>query len=565
MAAALAVTGCGPSILNEESSAAETQEPESSVIESMNESEAESPAAEAESTQDAVAAEPAAEAPVEETPAAEEAAGEEAAEPEGGKALSIVIGTNMFYEYDEATGKQICSVTYPSVSLSDGDKALYPNLVTALEGKNGKYRRDAESSFETLKNEVRQYENISDETFGGYTDEKTFSVIRADDTVLSLGGLGWTFTGGAHPLYTYVSLNLDPETGRELSVRDIATDPVALIDKVKEVLAAQHPGLEENLTDSADMVSEGIVDQMAWTLGYDSFTMRFGAGQIDATAAGPVIVSVPLAGNEALFNEKYLAVPESYGVELIDNYTDLDADGDGDLEHLELVPLYDEESGDFSCIATMKITLDENTTEDTGLQAFEFRPYIVHTFGKTFLYVQYGLIDDVSETAVFDLTGGTPVPVGRLPYRTYHTYTQDAEGNGTDCRYAYSDPEAAVLGMRSEVLGTNSAYAYVHTGEDGLPVVDDGIYLVRMVLNNPMTLKQEIEGDQIDPATKEVTGKITLPAGLTVDPYRTDQQTFVEIKTEDGNIVRFAYTPGFPSYVNGIDTQEVFENIMYAG
>ena len=79
MAAALAVTGCGPSILNEESSAAETQEPESSVIESINESEAESPAAEAESTQDAVAAEPAAEAPVEETPAAEEAAGEEAA------------------------------------------------------------------------------------------------------------------------------------------------------------------------------------------------------------------------------------------------------------------------------------------------------------------------------------------------------------------------------------------------------------------------------------------------------------------------------------------------------
>ncbi|MBE5997321.1 MAG: DUF4163 domain-containing protein [Lachnospiraceae bacterium] len=564
VAAALAVTGCGPSILNEESTAAEEtqQEQEEVAIQDVESSAApESEAAVTESAQEeaAPAAEVSEEEPAAEEPA-EEAAAEDKAEPKGGPALSVEIGSTCLSEYDEESYVQLCSVTYSTAMLSGGDEARYPALQNTLESKNEKARRNAESVFETLKSDVKTYEDPADEYFMAYSDEMKYSVIRADDKIFSLGGTCWTFTGGAHGTSGFTSLNLDPETGRELSVRDIAADPVALMDKMKEILAEKYPGLEANLVDSADMVSEGIADLTAWTMGYDCFTMWFGPGQLGAYAEGSQVVSVPFAGNEALFNEKYLSIPDSYGFDLVERYADLDVDGDGDLEHLELSPEAAEEG--IGNIGDMKVSLDGNTVTEEDLDAFDFTPYIAHTGGKTYLYIEYSFIDDYSETTVYDLTGGTPVSTCRTRFREYVRYDQETQ---TGFRYAFTDPEYGVFGIRSDVLGTGTAYAYIHAGEDGVPTVDDGIYLVRNVPESPMTLKRDIEGDAVDPATMEVTGKIQLPAGLGVDPYRTDLETFVEITTEDGNLVRFEYTPGFPNYVNGIDTQEVFDNIMYAG
>ncbi|MBQ6469133.1 MAG: DUF4163 domain-containing protein [Lachnospiraceae bacterium] len=561
LAVVLALTACGPSILKEESGAAEesaAEEPTPVMMEDIDlNTEPETGEAAAESGTEETAAAP------EETPDAGAEQGAEEAEPgpAGGRALSVQIGTTSLVDYkSEDSYEPVCTVTYPTVLLANGDEVRYADLENALESKNEKFRRDAGNVFETLKADVRQYENIDDEYFMGYTDEKTFSVIRADDRILSLCGPVWSFTGGAHGQYGYASLNLDAETGRELAVRDIASDPVALMDKVKELLAQQAPGMEENLIDSADMVSEGIADMKAWTMGYDSFKMWFGAGEIGAYAEGVQIVSIPFAGNESLFNEKYLSVPESYGFDLVERTCDLDVDGDGVPEHLELYPKMNEE--DSGVVDDLQISLDGNSVTEKDLYAFDFTSYIARTGGKTFLYIEYGLIDDVSETAVYDLTGGTPAGSCRTRFRPYVRFDKETQ---TSYRYAFSDPEYSIFGIRSDVLGTNPAYAYVHAGEDGAPVVDDGIYLLRDFPEQPMTLKRDMEGDEIDPSTGEPGGKISLPAGLGVDPYRTDFETFVEITTEDGNLVRFEYTPGPPDYVNGIDVNEVFNNIMYAG
>ena len=568
IAASVALTGCGPSILKEESSAqteepaAQTQEQESVAIQSIDDTAPESTAGEMTESAAAAAEEAAPqEGAAEETPAAEAADGSEPGlEPAGGKALSVEIGTTYLTEYNEETYTQICSVVYPTVLLAQGDEILYSGLENALESKNEKFRREANNAFERLQAEVRQYADINDENFTGYSDEQSLFVIRADDRILSLGGTAWTYTGGAHPQYTFTALNFDTETGRELSVRDIAKDPVALMDKVKEILAQQYPGMEENLIDSADMVSEGVADTTGWTMGYDCFTIRFGAGQLGAYAQGAQIISVPFAGNEALFNEKYLSIPDSYGYEMMERYTDLDANGDGALEHLEMSPQMNEDGYFFD---SLKISLGGNVFSDECTDAYDFTPYIVRANNKTFLYVQYACIDDYNETAVFDITGGTAVLSGRVPYRIHKIYDEET---GESYRFVLSDPEYAVIGTRSDVLGTNNAYGYIHVGEDGMPVLDDGLYLIREVQDGyPMTLKRDIEAERIDPETKESAGTIMLPAGLTVDPYRTDLTTFVEVTTENGDLVRFSYTPGWPNYVNGIDTEEVFNNIMYAG
>lgn len=60
--------------------------------------------------------------------------------------------------------------------------------------------------------------------------------------------------------------------------------------------------------------------------------------------------------------------------------------------------------------------------------------------------------------------------------------------------------------------------------------------------------------------------KTELPAGTSLTPYQTDGKTFVDLKTEDGSVVRLNIdVSNLPITVNGIPEDECFEELLYAG
>ena len=562
------LAGCGASILKEEESKAESAQSDAgadnvavesddfaesgkSVEEALEEIEAAPETAE-ESAAESEEALPAEEV-TEEAP--EEAQGEETLMPEGGKALSVRVGGGTFVGYDSTETNINCMVAYPLVNLTGDDEIRYSALENALEAKNEKYTREANTMFENLKAAADADPAAAEGYEWGYSDQKDFSVVRADDRILSLCGHYTTFTGGAHGGNDYISLNLDSETGKELALRDISKDAVALVDTIKEALKEKYPDYDIALIDSADMVSEGIADSKAWTLGYDGFSMWFGAGDISAYAVGTLNVTIPYAGNEALFAEKYLPEKINAGYELFEDYADLDVDGDGDLEHLELYPESDEDW----YFDKMKIDLDGEIVTEKDLMAYGFDSSIIRMDGKTYLYIQYSGDNDGGSTSVYDLTGGKPVLVDSTGFIKYRMYDQD-----TACgyRYALTDPEYTIMGIDTSVLGSALSYSYMRVSGEGIPQIVDGIYLNTMA---SLKLKQDIEGELIDPATGESAGTKVLKAGSECTAYKSDLTSSVIVTTEDGEQVRFEYKPGVPSYVNGIDTDEVFEGIMYAG
>jgi hypothetical protein len=75
----------------------------------------------------------------------------------------------------------------------------------------------------------------------------------------------------------------------------------------------------------------------------------------------------------------------------------------------------------------------------------------------------------------------------------------------------------------------------------------------------------DLEFDEVD-AEGNVIGKTTIPKGTIYYMYRSDGETYVDCKTEDGTYVRIVVDHSdYPYLVNGINLEDAFDGIMFAG
>ena len=81
-----------------------------------------------------------------------------------------------------------------------------------------------------------------------------------------------------------------------------------------------------------------------------------------------------------------------------------------------------------------------------------------------------------------------------------------------------------------------------------------------------ITLKQDLEVEARDSFDSNDTYTMPLKAGEEITFYATDDNTYVDFKTRGGSFVRIYvdYTE-YPQSVNGIDIDELFDGIMFAG
>ena len=74
-----------------------------------------------------------------------------------------------------------------------------------------------------------------------------------------------------------------------------------------------------------------------------------------------------------------------------------------------------------------------------------------------------------------------------------------------------------------------------------------------------------MRADRVD-EDGEFLESVRLTKGTILTPYRTDGETYVDLITDDGQIVRFELeADDWPHLVNGMDVDEVFEGLLYAG
>ena len=102
-----------------------------------------------------------------------------------------------------------------------------------------------------------------------------------------------------------------------------------------------------------------------------------------------------------------------------------------------------------------------------------------------------------------------------------------------------------------------------HISEDGLVEPLQDYFDIPADFN--LTSKIDVEGKSVD-ESGNVGDKTTIPANSNCKLYRSDNETYVDLKLDDGSIVRIEIDDSdYPHTVNGIDIEEAFEGIMFAG
>ena len=255
--------------------------------------------------------------------------------------------------------KQFCSLSdwdgdrllvrseYSYVLPVYGAAADYPQLVEALEQTAAMVRRSIEDEYGNLCSAVR--EDRTGDNAEPWVSTLDIQVRRADSVVLSLLSDSYSDYGWIEDFRGMHGTNYDAQTGQELALNDIVDVNNDLADAVADELNSHQWAGDFDYRDAVQAYFANTpYDGFSWTLDYNGVTFYFADGDLEEPGNGGKTATVSFAEYPQLFDEKYMAVPDAYMVELpLDSSFFTDLDGDGDLEELNVTSCHEAGSAYF--------------------------------------------------------------------------------------------------------------------------------------------------------------------------------------------------------------------------
>ena len=205
--------------------------------------------------------------------------------------------------------------------------------------------------------------------------------------------------------------------------------------------------------------------------------------------------------------------------------------------------------------------INGQTYTDEINYAYDFDVCLVHTENKNYIYYESASDNDYHMFCGLDINSGKIRQIEEM-YSTgfYSEFIEEGFETGTVYKRAFNNPENLRLQTRFEILGTRGAVASFKADEtNGKLIMTDDAYTFTYGhdVKNKIPLEAELLPDM---------EKTEIPEGTMLSAYQTDGKTYVDLKTENGGIVRLNIDiSDWPRTVNGIAEDECFENLLYAG
>ncbi len=471
--------------------------------------------------------------------------------------VDLMLGDSYLEEWND--NNVILNVSWDKLKLSDSDAEKYPNLKKTFDKLNA----DALENATAYMNELwyAAEECSGDEYNPLYLNHK-FDVFvqRADSKLISYMEEMYLYSGGIHPDYKYTGVNIDPETGKRLLITDVITT----MDELPEILSAK-------IREKYDYVAFGenqpaatllgySADDYQWTMDYQGITFWFSPYDIASYTVGPLSVKIYFNAFPELFNEKYTKAPsENYVIKLpLGQSVDFDLNpNDNKTDTLYLYESIDE-YGEYSMLS---VTVNSETAVDEINYAYDFDVYLAHMGNKNYIYSDSSSDNDYHMLCIWDINHSIPMQIEAL-YGTeiYSEYIEEGFEDGVVYKTVFNNPDKLKLEKRFEILGTRGGVAsFKINATNGMPEMTDTAY----TFNYGHGVKCAMSLDVVvvsDNKSKE------LPKGTELVPYQTDGKAFVDLKTENGSVVRLNIdATNWPIMVNGIPEDECFEELLYAG
>ena len=413
-----------------------------------------------------------------------------------------------------------------------------------------------------------------------WTYENTVKVNRADERVFSFVRSSYTYLGGAHPGTDLKGYSYDTQSGKELLISDVVTDQEKFCVRVKEKLLENKElkeGGYENWQEIADDILK-ISETTNFCFTGTGLQVIFPTYVLGPYVMGDVIVELPYEENSDLVKEEYLLTGRKTCLKL-EPYESASVDLDGDGEEEELLVSYEEEWDEeygycTGILTTVSVTKngEEKTAVERGGLAYCSSYLMENEEGEYYLYVETASENDWHNIAVFDVgSSGGPVMKG---------YTD----TGAFYEMLPFDAQNFYLGHRLDMMGMWYGFRRCAVGRDGFPEMKQEDYSLWPVsepelfgeedkgdaISGRLVLRQDFEADCHEtPEDRDQSRKQVLSEGSVLIPCRTDGETWMMFRTEEGSYVDVYYDEMDPDTwertIGGVNECDLFEGIFYAG
>ena len=452
--------------------------------------------------------------------------------------------------------------------LTEESAADYADLEQALKTFRNKEENNVRKMAGEYVKERKEYpENAYDEKVP-YVIQNQCYVRRADEAVVSFIYKDYSYEGGVHGGYVITSGNYDAKTGKALRLEDIVKDKDGLIDALKAELEKKYEEgtfFEEMPETLASEVNGEDGLELTWVLDPQGVTFCFSPYEIGPYAAGTQYVTLPYDAYDNLFTDRFR--PEkaaACGLEFPDDeILDLDVDQDGRPDRISVNCDYDEQ-GESITNYTVCVNDEEAESSDSQTGAPYFRMdslVLLSDDGKAYLYL-CGIGDsDYNTIDIYDLSSGKPVYVDSCDFARA---SFPAAGEDYDrCSAVLTDPDRMPLSARFDILSTYDGSKLFRLGQDGKPESLEPYYMIDGEIQ--LKSRKDIRLDQVDEKGNVTKKDVTVPSGSTFDLYRTDGKKILDARLKDGSLVRFIVEGTYPARIDGVDAEELFEKLYYAG
>lgn len=472
-------------------------------------------------------------------------------EPE--KPISKYLQVSVDYTYDSYLDQiQYMYGHFGTLQLED---TRYPALTETIKAFNAERSLSEQEWLDELETyAIEDCGEYGEESFfGPYVHENDMYVRRGDDQVLSVMTHNYDYVGGAHGGRYYTAANFEVQTGKQILLEDVIVDKSRLAQALATELQEKYWDFEFTEDDWLAMLDIYVTTEpveykpeFIWTVDYDGVTFYFGNYELVAYALGTQEITLHYSEYPHLLNSWYFdSVEKTY----VENETNsqwnmsADLDGDGQTDLMSISTQYGEEH---QCIESYTIRVNSHAyTYETHV--YDLETYLVKSGEKNYLYVQQTAESDFQTVAVFEIA-----PDGVKYVDVF-----------TGGLWGFTNSESFKVERRVDLLGTYSVFVECRMGENGMPVEVGKVFDV--VGDMTITSTKEITADLIDKNGKLLGKSYTFPVGSAFTFKRTDNASYIDMQAGNDQYCRFYVTPGWPVTVNGMDAEECFEQLFYAG
>lgn len=473
--------------------------------------------------------------------------------------IGVETGTAVDFLYDDEIDRLTASMQYPVMRLSGEDQNNYPELQKSLEELMSERADRARGIYDEAVDAAGKTP-LPDRSPAYYVTENA-RVRRADSQVLSIALDGGWCTDYTQENPYIQGVVFDSGTGQRLNLSDAVGDMSLLAKAAAEQLNATAD--QDGSVSEADIRQylEENGDDVSWAVDYYGLTIFFNPGDLASGNDDVVSVTIPFEAYPDLIAQEYTQMPDSRATEFPKDYPFVcDVNGDGASDTLTVTGTVESSFGAEYYIG-LSIDLNGNTySEECSVSSID--PVLIRTGdGTVYLYVFMQQEDD-EYFEIFDLSGGTAALAGTVESGMHNTGNPD-EWDEYRFRENLTDPDNFQLDTVTQVLGTATGYDTYQAGPDGIPKGENGWLVIARTIE--YTVRTDFPVSLVDESGNEA-GSGQLSSGETVTYYRTDGESWADLKTADGTIARVSVQndDGF-CRVNGTDADAVFDGIIFAG